>query len=200
MTPFTTLTAPAIAMMADNVDTDQILPSRFLKTVQGRGLGDALFYNLRHGPAGDAVPSHPLNRLRASGLGILVSGANFGCGSSREHAPWALMDYGIRAVVAQSFADIFYNNSVNCGLLPAIVDRDALASLAALLGDDATVLTIDLAARVIRGEDVSVPFSIANEPRRRLALGVDPIAESLSDAAALADFEQSRGTTLPWLP
>lgn len=200
MTPFTTLAAPAFVMMADNVDTDRILPSRFLKTVQRRGLGDALFYNLRHGPDGDPVPGHPLNRLREDGLGILVSGANFGCGSSREHAPWALMDYGIRAVVARSFADIFYNNSVNCGLLPAIVDQVALASLAALLGDDAGMLTIDLGDQMIRGEGLSVPFSIASEPKRRLALGIDPIAESLADAVALADFERSRRTARPWLP
>lgn len=200
MTPFTTLTAPAIAMMGDNIDTDQILPSRFLKTVQRRGLGDALFYNLRHGPAGDPVLDHPLNQLRAEGLGILVSGANFGCGSSREHAPWALMDYGIRAVVAKSFADIFYNNSVNCGLLPAIVHGGDLASLEALLGAGAAALTVDLAEQVVRGEGMSVPFSIASEPKRRLELGIDSIAESLADTIALADFERSRRTALPWLP
>lgn len=199
MTPFTTLCAPTVSVMADNIDTDQILPARFLKTVRRRGLGDALFHNLRHDPDGAPVAEHPLNRLRGEGIGILVSGANFGCGSSREHAPWALIDYGIRAVIAERFADIFYNNSINCGLLPAIVARDDLASVAALLGDGAAMLSIDLAAQTIRGDGVSVAFAIASEPKRRLALGIDPIAESLEDPAALADFEERRRVALPWL-
>ena len=200
MDRFKTLTAPAVAMMADNIDTDRILPGRFLKTVARAGLGDALFHGLRHHPDGTPRPEHPLNRYRDVGPAILVAGDNFGCGSSREHAPWALADYGFRAVVASGFADIFYANSVNCGLLPAVVAADDLARIAAWLGDAPRPMTIDLAARTIVAGDVAAMIVIADEPRRRLLDGIDPIAEGLADTAALIAFEARRRETLGWLP
>lgn len=198
MTPFDRLTALAMAMPADNIDTDQILPGRFLKTIQRQGLGDALFYHLRNDTDETPIRDHPLNRLSGQGLRIIVAGDNFGCGSSREHAPWALQDYGIAVVIAPTFADIFYNNCINCGLLPAQVSTDDLAFLLDAAGAGPIRLAVDLTDQTITGAGRTVGFAIAQEPKRRLLGGIDPISESLEEPEVLAAFEARRARAV-WL-
>src|SRR5437660_6337458 len=131
MEPFTTLTARCVVLPTENVDTDQIIPARFLKTIERRGLGAHLFADWRLDEQGRARPEFPLNspHARAGGASILVAGHNFGCGSSREHAPWALLDFGFRAIISTGFADIFRNNALKNGLLPVVLEEAAYASL-----------------------------------------------------------------------
>lgn len=198
MQPFTTLDATAVALPADNVDTDQILPGRFLKTLERKGLGKALFHNMRWRADGTLDEGFVLNTPAAARAAILIAGANFGCGSSREHAPWALLDFGFRAVIAPGFADIFYNNSVNCGLLPAIVAPAALPDLVAA-ANDGTRLTIDLAGQTIRWRERETGFAIAAGVKRTLASGLDMIGATLGDDDAIAAFEARRARLYHWL-
>ena len=145
MEPFTTLTARVVAIPSDHIDTDQIIPARFLKTISKTGLGKSLFADWRYDSDGQPNPAFPLNLPENQGAGILLAGDNFGCGSSREHAPWALTDYGIRAVISTSFADIFRNNALKNGLLPLVVDDDTHEQLLSLAAEDPELeLTIDL--------------------------------------------------------
>ncbi len=145
MDPFTTLTTRVIAIPAEHIDTDQIIPARFLKTISKSGLGRNLFADWRYDDAGLPNADFPLNRPENAGAQILLAGDNFGCGSSREHAPWALTDFGFRAVISTSFADIFRNNALKNGLLPLVVDDDTHAQLLSLVDEDpALELTIDL--------------------------------------------------------
>ncbi|MBP9503506.1 MAG: 3-isopropylmalate dehydratase small subunit [Candidatus Promineofilum sp.] len=145
MDPFTTLTTRVIAIPAEHIDTDQIIPARFLKTISKSGLGRNLFADWRYDDAGRPNADFPLNRPENAGAQILLAGDNFGCGSSREHAPWALTDFGFRAVISTSFADIFRNNALKNGLLPLVVDDDTHAQLLSLVDEDpALELTIDL--------------------------------------------------------
>ena len=199
MTPFTTLEGTAVALPADNIDTDQILPGPFLKTLERKGLGKALFHNLRWLPDGTPDCRFVLNTPAAARASILVGGANFGCGSSREHAPWALLDFGFRAVIAPGFADIFYNNSINCGLLPAIIAPEAWRDLVAAANDEAR-LTIDLPAETIRWRDRETAFSIGAGAKRTLALGLDMIGATLGHDDAIAAFEARRARLYHWLP
>ena len=199
MNPFTTIEGTAVALPADNIDTDQILPGRFLKTLERKGLGDALFHNMRWLP--DGAPDHRfvLNTPAAARASIFVGGANFGCGSSREHAPWALLDFGFRAVIAPGFADIFYNNSINCGLLPAIVAPEAWPELVSAANDE-TILTIDLPTQTIRWRERATVFSIGAGVKRTLALGFDMIGTTLGHDDAIAAFEARRARLYHWLP
>lgn len=198
MKPFDRLTALALAMPADNIDTDQILPGRFLKTIQRQGLGDALFHQQRNDIDGRPIADHPLNRLSGQDLRIIVAGDNFGCGSSREHAPWALQDYGIAVVIAPTFADIFYNNCINCGLLPARVSAADLGFLLDAAAAGPIRLAVDLTDQTITGAGRTVGFAIAQEPRRRLLNGIDPISESLEQPDVLEAFEARRAEAV-WL-
>ena len=148
--PFTTLTSTCVVLPAENVDTDQIIPARFLKTVERRGLGAHLFADWRLDEQGRARPDFPLNSPEASNASILVAGHNFGCGSSREHAPWALLDFGFCAVISTGFADIFRNNSLKNGLLPITLSRDAYATLLELLAATPRAeVTIDLVSQTV---------------------------------------------------
>lgn len=200
MPGFETVRSTAIAWPGDNIDTDQILPGRFLKTVSRSGLGTALFHNIRFGEDGVADPECIFNRPDAARSAILVTGINYGCGSSREHAPWALHDFGFRVIVARSFADIFYNNALNCGLLPAIVTdvEDHARILAAThVGNP---LTVDLVAQTIGWHDVTVGFDIEATAKRRLLAGLDMVGTTLEQDPAIAAFEARRSTLVPWLP
>ena len=161
-----------------NVDTDQIMPKQFLKRVERTGFGEFLFFDWAKEPGWDL----PANQ-------ILVAGENFGCGSSREHAPWGLQDYGFQALVAPSFADIFYSNCTKIGLLPVVLDERHCRALA-----DAGQGQVDLSAQEVRypgpdGQTVSVPFEIDQEIRRRLLAGLDDIGVTLSEEGAIAAFE-----------
>ena len=186
---FTTLTARAALLAANDVDTDQIVPARFLKVTDKAGLADALFCDFRQG-YGEAWP---LARPEAQGAEVLVVGKNFGCGSSREHAPWALVAGGFRAVVARSFADIFKQNALKNGLLPVALDDASHAALVAALTADPTArVTIDLTTLQLSGPGVSASFAVDPFARRCLLEGVDELGYLLSKLPAIEAHEQAR--------
>lgn len=177
-----------------DIDTDQIVPARFLTTTTRKGLGNALFADWRYDAAGKPRPDFLLNQPEANGCQILVAGNNFGCGSSREHAPWALLDFGIRAVISTGIADIFRNNSLKNGLVPVIVDPGTHAWL---LENPGAELTIDVERSLVRLPDGSeVAFPIDGFSRYCLLNGVDQLGYLLHQSDAIARFEQER----PWQP
>ncbi|MCS6986071.1 MAG: 3-isopropylmalate dehydratase small subunit [Sphingomonadaceae bacterium] len=194
MTPFTTLRAPAIALRRANIDTDLIIPGRFLKTVTRAGLGRGAFAALREGGP------NPIDEGLARGARILVAGPNFGCGSSREHAPWALIDLGIRAVIAPSFADIFAGNAFRNGLLTVSLPEADVADLMDRAEAGETI-TIDLGASTVSTEDGRC-LSFAMDPFRRTCLleGLDEIALTEREEGAIAAFEARLAATWPWVP
>ncbi len=180
--PFRTLTAPTLVLPGDDVDTDQIIPARFLTTTTREGLGDHAFADQR---ASD--PDHPLNQPHARERAILVAGDNFGCGSSREHAPWALVDFGFRAVLAPSFADIFSANALKSGLLPVVVPPEAHAVLMARPGQP---VTIDLNACTVQiGNEAPISFQVEAFARRCLLDGRDPLGFILDHDAEISAWE-----------
>jgi len=200
MDKFTTLTGVAAPLPMVNVDTDMIIPKQFLKTIKRTGLAAGLFYELRHDEQGnpkDFVLDKPAYRNAK----ILVAGANFGCGSSREHAPWALLDFGIRCVIAPSFADIFYNNCFKNGILPIALPQEQID----LLMDDAqrganAIITVDLENQAITGPDGgSISFEIDSFRKHCLLNGLDDIGLTLQKGAAIDRFEAERGLSQPWL-
>jgi len=195
MNPFTTHTGHAAPFLRENIDTDLIIPKQFLTTILRSGLGRHLFNDLRYRQDGSENPDFPLNHEPARSATILLGGPNFGCGSSREHAPWALLDYGFRVVVAPSFADIFSNNSFKNGLLPAIVAPGDLAALAAHPGD----LTVDLQTLVIRAGDAAYPFTCEPWGRAALLEGLDEIQTTLNRLPAIEAYEARRGVGAGWL-
>jgi len=200
MQKFTSLTGVAAPLPMINVDTDMIIPKQFLKTIKRTGLGKNLFDEMRYNQDGSEKPEFVLNRPAYRKAAILVAGANFGCGSSREHAPWALLDFGIRCVIAPSFADIFYNNCFKNGILPITLPQAEIDKLIddASRGANAT-LTIDLPAQEIRGPDGGViPFDIDPFRKRCLMEGLDDIGLTLEKAEAIEDFERSARTARPW--
>ncbi len=191
MEPFTILTSRIVALPIDNIDTDQIIPARFLKTTTKTGLGDNLFADWRYEAAGRPKPDFVLNRPEAQGCRVLLAGDNFGCGSSREHAPWALTDFGFRAVISTSFADIFRNNALKNGLLPVVVDSPTHHRLLDLVRADlAAEATIDLASQTLRLPDgTEVAFPIDAFARTCLLQGVDELGYLLDQADAIAAYE-----------
>jgi len=195
MQPFTTHTGIAAPLLMANIDTDLIIPKEFLKTLKRTGLGRHAFHDLRYDEAGGERADFVLNRAPWREASILLGGANFGCGSSREHAPWALLDFGFRAVLAPSFADIFYNNCCQNGILPAIVGRDTLEALAAFEAP----ITVDLAAERISAGNRTFPFSIPPHRRQALLLGQDEIGRTERSFAAIAAFDAAREASSPWL-
>ncbi|CAA9522167.1 MAG: 3-isopropylmalate dehydratase small subunit [uncultured Solirubrobacteraceae bacterium] len=176
MEPITTITGAVSVLDRDDVDTDQIIPKQFLKRVERTGFGSFLFYDWAKEP-GWSLPANQ----------ILVTGRNFGCGSSREHAPWALEDYGFRAIVAESFADIFESNCTKCGLLPVQLSHAEVAAIAA-----AGHAEVDLAAQEVRWDGGSASFEIDPEIKHRLLNGLDDIALTLQEDAAIAAYESDR--------
>lgn len=202
MRPFTTLTAVAAPLPVANVDTDQILPGRFLKTTLRTGLGKHLFQGWRYRDDGSENADFVLNRPPFRDARILVTHENFGCGSSREHAPWALLDFGIRCVIAPSFGDIFRNNSFKNGILPITLERPDCDSLMADadLGRNARI-TVDLDAQQIRRPDgEAIPFSIEPFRKRLLLEGLDDIGQTQQHMSAITSFETKRSETMRWLP
>jgi 3-isopropylmalate/(R)-2-methylmalate dehydratase small subunit len=191
MEPFTVLTSRAVVLPADDVDTDQIIPARFLTTTQRTGLGRSLFADWRYDAAGAPRPDFPLNAARAAGARVLVAGRNFGCGSSREHAPWALHDFGFRAVIAPSFADIFRANALNVGLLPVSLDAAHYATLLGALAHDAELtLSVDLRQQAVRLPwSAPWPFRVDPFARECLLRGVDRLGFVLAAEAEIAAHE-----------
>ncbi len=202
MDAFTTLTAVAAPMPAANVDTDKIIPARFLKTIKRSGLGTHLFDGLRYLPDGAERPDFVLNQPAYRKAEILIAHDNFGCGSSREHAAWALLDFGIRCVIAPSFADIFHGNALKNGILPIALPRavcDALMQDAAMGGN--ARLTVDLERQlVIRPNGEEISFAVDPMRRHFLLNGLDDIGQTLQHGDAIAAFEAQRAATQPWLP
>lgn len=200
MDKFEKITATAAPMPIINIDTDMIIPKDYLKTIKRTGLGKGLFAEMRYNDDGSANENFVLNKPAYSKAQILVAGDNFGCGSSREHAPWALLDFGIRCVISTSFADIFYNNCFKNGILPIQVSADELEKLM----DDAerganSTLTVDLEAQTISGPDGgSISFDIDADRKHRLLNGIDDIGETLQKADAITDFESKNAQSRPW--
>jgi len=200
MQKFETLTGVAAPIEIDNVDTDMIIPKQYLKTIKRTGLGAGLFAEMRYLDDGSPNPEFVLNKSAYKNVKILVAGDNFGCGSSREHAPWALLDYGIRCVISTDFADIFYNNCFKNGILPIKVAAEDLPKLMddARRGANAT-LTIDLPAQEIRGPDGGmVKFEIDPFRKHRLLEGLDDIGLTLVEAPAIDAFEKKSAAARPW--
>ncbi len=194
MNQFTTLTSKIVPLPNENVDTDQIIPARFLKVTDKKGLGDNLFADWRYNADGSPRADFILNRPEMQGRQILLAGDNFGCGSSREHAPWALVGYGFRAVISTSFADIFRNNSLKNGLLPIVVDKDTHQQLFSLVEEDPnTTLAIDLAAQTVTLPDGRrVTFPIDHFSKTCLLNGVDEIGYVLNLRDKIEAFERTR--------
>lgn len=199
MTPFTTLSAIAAPLPMINVDTDMIIPKQFLRTIKRSGLGKNLFNDMRYNDDGSEKPDFVLNTPLYRDAHILVAGENFGCGSSREHAPWALLDFGIRCVIAPSFADIFYNNCFKNGILPLALPQ---AAVDALMQDaqDGRHISVDLPAqKVIRADGQEIPFDIDAFRKNCLVNGLDDIGLTLQHASKIDAFETAQKERAPWL-
>ncbi|UOM33718.1 3-isopropylmalate dehydratase small subunit [Acuticoccus sp. I52.16.1] len=201
MEPFKTLTAVAAPLPMINVDTDMIIPKNYLKTIKRTGLGRGLFAEISRDDDGNPDPNFPLNKPQYENAEILVAGDNFGCGSSREHAPWALLDRGIRCVISTSFADIFYQNCFKNGLLPVKVSPDELERLMAHAerGANAT-LTVDLPNQTIAGADGEpVHFEIDQGLKHMLVEGLDEIGLTMQKAPSVSAHEQTLAQSRPWI-
>jgi 3-isopropylmalate/(R)-2-methylmalate dehydratase small subunit len=200
MDKFTTLEGVAAPLKMINVDTDMIIPKQYLKTIKRTGLGSGLFAELRYDEKGAPLPEFVLHKPPYHQAKILITGENFGCGSSREHAPWALLDFGISCIIAPSFADIFYNNCFKNGILPITLPQKEIDKLI----DDASrganaVITVDLAAQEIRGPDGGViKFDIDPFRKRCLMEGLDDIGLTMEKADAIEGFEQEHSARHPW--
>ncbi len=200
MDKFTTLTGIAAPYPVINIDTDMIIPKDYLKTIKRTGLGVGLFAEARYKDDGSENPDFVLNKRAYRHAQILVAGDNFGCGSSREHAPWALLDFGIRCVISTSFADIFYNNCFKNGILPIVVKPDELEKLLddAGRGSNAT-LTVDLETQEIKGPDGgTIKFDIDAFRKYCLLNGLDDIGLTLEKATAIDAFEKKNASVHPW--
>jgi 3-isopropylmalate/(R)-2-methylmalate dehydratase small subunit len=198
---FEKLSGIAAPLPLINVDTDMIIPKQFLKTIKRSGLGVNLFDEMRYDDAGREIPGFVLNKPQYRDAQILIAGANFGCGSSREHAPWAIKDFGIRCIIAPSYADIFYNNCFKNGLLPVTLPEDVVDRLfAEVAATEGYRLTVDLESQQVRtpsGE--AFAFSIDADRRHRLLNGLDDIGLTLQHADAIRAYEARRAAEAPWL-
>ena len=201
MQKFVQLTGVAAPLDILNIDTDMIIPKQFLKTIKRSGLGKNLFDEMRYDRNGGEVAEFVLNRAPYRQAEILVAGDNFGCGSSREHAPWALLDFGIRCVISTSFADIFYNNCFKNGILPIVVSLDARDALLADAADtENPELSIDLVTQTIRRPNgVTISFEVDAFRKKCLLEGLDDIGLTMEKSGLIDDFESNRTQQQPWL-
>ena len=201
MQKFDKLSGIAAPMDIMNIDTDMIIPKQFLKTIKRSGLGANLFFEMRFDNDGGEIGDFILNQPSYREANIIVAGDNFGCGSSREHAPWALLDYGIRCVISTSFADIFYNNCFKNGILPIKVTAEEREALMADARDaENPILSVDLQAQTIsRPNGPVISFDIAPFRKQCLLDGLDDIGLTLEKQDNIASFEQERKTSMPWL-
>ena len=200
MEKFTRLTGIAAPMPLVNIDTDMIIPKQFLKTIQRSGLGKNLFDEMRYTESGAEIPDFVLNQPAYRKAEILVAGDNFGCGSSREHAPWALLDFGIRCVIATSFADIFYNNCFKNGILPVVMPQEVVDVLMADARKGANArMTVDLEAQTVTTSDgQTFQFQVDSFRKHCLMNGLDDIGLTLEKVAAIDTYEKRAQTTRPW--
>jgi 3-isopropylmalate/(R)-2-methylmalate dehydratase small subunit len=197
MEPITVITGQMAPLPRANVDTDQIIPAQFLKRVERSGFGPFLFWAWVHDAEGELDPDFVINRPEYADAVVLVSGPNFGSGSSREHAPWAIEDRGFRAVIAPSFADIFRGNCHNVGLLPIVLTDSEVARLTELAEDPANIVTVDLAAQTVVSGDLDTTFEIDPGIKTRLLNGLDPIALTLAHVDEIELFESTRPAWKP---
>jgi len=201
MEKFTKVTGVAAPMPLINIDTDMIIPKLFLKTIKRSGLGKNLFDEMRYDDNGEEIPGFVLNKPAYRNARIIVAGDNFGCGSSREHAPWALLDFGIRVVISTSFADIFYSNCFKNGILPIILPQEDIDKLM----DDAerganAVLNVDLENQTITGPDGGeIGFEVDAFKKHCLLNGLDDIGLTMQKSDAIAAFEAQNATSMPWV-
>jgi len=198
---FTSLSTAGVPLDRRNVDTDAIIPARYLKTIKRTGLGEGLFFAWRYDAEGKERPDFPLNRPSYRGGRVLVAGENFGCGSSREHAVWALMDFGFRAVIAPSFSDIFRNNCLKNGMLPVTLPAAQVQALIdALLAAPGSRVEVDLPGQTVRGPKGDVhPFPIDPFAKTCLLEGLDEIALTLESSPEIDRYERERKAATPWL-
>ena len=200
MQAFTRLDGRAAPLSLANIDTDQIIPKQFLKTVEREGLAKGLFYDFRFDEQGREKPDFVLNRPEYKGAGVLIAGDNFGCGSSREHAPWALMDFGIKAVISTSFADIFYNNCFQNGLLPVVLSASQVQQLMDEARGGNHVVSVDLEAQTVTSPSGAVfTFEIDPQRKHKMLNGLDAIGETLQAAGDIDTYEMKRALAQPWL-
>jgi len=201
MDKFTTLTGIAAPMPLVNIDTDMIIPKLFLKTIQRSGLGKNLFDEMRYDRQGNEIPDFVLNKPQYRQAEIIVAGDNFGCGSSREHAPWALLDFGIRCVISTSFADIFYNNCFKNGILPVVLPPEAVNYLMDDAANGANArITVDLENQTVTASDgESFGFDIDPFKKHCLMNGLDDIGLSLEKVSSIDAYEEKQKTQFPWL-
>ncbi len=201
MKAFNSLSAIAAPLPIDNVDTDMIIPKQFLKTIARTGLKEGLFYEMRFRVDGSRVEDFVLHRAPYDHSEILVSGANFGCGSSREHAPWALLDFGIRCVIATSYADIFYNNCFKNGILPIVLPKEQV-SLLMQAAESGKKISVDLEKQIVQAEGQNTPpFSFEVEPFRKNCLinGLDDIGLTMQKLKEISVYEAKQKEVTPWL-
>ncbi|MEZ5882355.1 MAG: 3-isopropylmalate dehydratase small subunit [Paracoccaceae bacterium] len=201
MDKFTTVTGVAAPMPLVNIDTDMIIPKQFLKTIERSGLGKNLFDEMRYDRDGNEIADFVLNQPQYRNAEILVAGDNFGCGSSREHAPWALLDFGIRCVISTSFADIFFNNCFKNGILPIVLPQEAVEVLMddACKGSNAR-MTVDLESQTVTSSDgQSFGFEVDAFKKHCLLNGLDDIGLTLEKAAAIDTFEAKAAQSRPWV-
>jgi 3-isopropylmalate dehydratase small subunit len=200
MQAFTRLDGRAVPLSLANIDTDQIIPKQFLKTVEREGLAKGLFYDFRFDGEGQEISDFVLNRPEYKGASVMIAGDNFGCGSSREHAPWALMDFGIMAVISTSFADIFYNNCFSNGLLPVVLAPEEVAQLMDEAKGGNHMVSIDLEAQtVVSPSGKTFSFQIDPVRKDKMLRGLDAIGETLLHGADIDVFESKRALDRPWL-
>ena len=201
MLPFKSLSAIAAPLPIDNVDTDMIIPKQFLKTIKRTGLKEGLFYEMRYDVDGKKIEDFILHKAPYDKAEVIVSGANFGCGSSREHAPWALLDFGIRCIIATSYADIFFNNCFKNGILPIVLPKDQVDVLmsAAKAGKK---ISVDIEKQTVQAEDQnSAPYGFEVESFRKHCLinGLDDIGLTLQKTDAIGTYESKQKSLTPWL-
>jgi 3-isopropylmalate dehydratase/3-isopropylmalate/(R)-2-methylmalate dehydratase small subunit len=200
MDAFTRLDAKIAPLPMANVDTDQIIPKQFLKTIDREGMAKGLFYDFRFDEQGREKPDFILNRPEYKGSGVLVAGDNFGCGSSREHAAWALLDFGVRCVISTSFADIFYNNCFQNGLLPVVLSADEVQALMEEAKGGNHLVTVDLEQQtVVSPSGQTFRFEIDPQRKEKMLKGLDAIGETLQAATSIDVYEMKRALAQPWL-
>ena len=202
MEKFNKLSGNAIPLRITNVDTDMIIPKQFLKTIKRTGLGEFLFFELKYDQDGNEISSFALNQDQYKGANILIASKNFGCGSSREHAPWSIADYGIKCIIAPSYADIFYNNCFKNGILPIILDEETVAKLQDT-AENSLNFNIDLEKQCItfieNNEQKEISFDIDPAKKNSLLEGLDDIGLTLNKSNTITDFEGIHEKRTPWL-
>jgi len=199
MEKFTTITSVAAALPLVNIDTDMIIPKQFLKTIERTGLGKALFYEMRFDLNEKEIPDFVLNKPEFSKAQILIARDNFGCGSSREHAPWALADFGIRSVIAPSFADIFYNNCFKNSILPITLPHDQVEELLEFAKSKDNKVIVDLPKQEVRAGNKIYSFEVDPFRKHCLIEGLDDIGLTLQKSSKILDFENNNKQITPWL-